>query len=303
MNPATLYARFQDTPIAWYDPDTDSFDDTEHLIDISTVDQFLSNFNRPTRRRMMRCKPDMPLPDSLTIKDLGTDNIFLIGEPRTDQLAATRYVSSYLLHLVTPIEGGSAGLAKVVRKQVKGPKEDPGWLVPETIATSYMDVEVAAVTHESGVEEVYENSVVIFMPRSVNVKRFDMIYLNDRIYRVFTMYSDSGLHIAKCFEESDDRINVLIRRSAEGKPRRYNADTGEFEGNDADYKVTARFVKNHNFAAWDNESQNYKDLVIDYDNIGFKPAAQDHILVDGVTFEVKVVDVDPAERQYRLRVV
>lgn len=303
MNPKRLYGRFQNVPISWYDNVQHDYLLTSDKVSISVVDQFLSNFNRPTRRRMMQCDPEMEFGESLTLRDEGTGNLFIVGEPRSDQMRSTPYVSSYLLHLVTPVPGGSAGLAQVIRKVAKGPKENPGWLEPELHARTYMDVEVAAVVHETGVEEVYENSVLVFMPRSVTVKRFDLIYINDREYRVSTMYADSGIHIAKCFEEADDRINVLYRRSAEGKPRHYDAELGEFVSTDEDYKVTVRFVKNHNFASWDAESQNYKDLVIEYDNIGFRPTSKDHVIIDGLTFEVKVVDIDPAERQYRLRIV
>lgn len=307
MNPRRLYAKFQDTPVWAYLEDTHTFSPGDFAetpkINISPVDQFLSNFNRPTRRRMMRCAPEFELPPSLTIQDMGTGNIFLIGEPRTDQIRGIPYVSSYLLHLVTPVPGGSAGLAEVIRKEPKGPKEDPGWLQPSLVAYTYMDVEVAAVVHETQVEEVYENSVLIFMPRSVVVQRFDLIYIHDRRYRVSTMYADSGLHIAKCFEEDDDRVDVIYRRSAGGQPRKFDADKGEFISLDQDYHVTVRFVKNHNFASWDSESQDYKDLVVDYAHIGFKPAPKDHIVIDDVTYEVKVVDTDPASRQYRMRVV
>ena len=154
MNPKRLYRRFQDVAISWYDPNF-GFVPVSDKINISVVDQFLSNFNRPTRRRMMHCNPEMELGEALTLRDDATGNIFIVGEPRTDQERSSAYVSSYLLHLVTPVPGGSAGMANVVRKVAKGPKENPGWLEPELFARTYMDVEVAAVVHETGVEEVY----------------------------------------------------------------------------------------------------------------------------------------------------
>lgn len=303
MNPRRLYARFEKTPISWFDPKTFGFYEAPDKINISKVDDFLSNFNRPTRRRMVHCAPDMPTGDSLIFMDMVTYNVFILGEPRYDQFNQQDYLGMYLAHLVTPVRGGSAGTAEIVRKVAKGPKDDPGWLEPELVAYTYVDVEVSAVVHETQVEEVYENSVLVFMSRAVTCKRFDLIYVDDKIYRVSTMYTDSGLHVAKCFEETDDRVNILYRRSSEGQPRHYDTATRQFIATDRDYKITVRFVKNHNFASWDSESQNYKDLIVDYDNIGFVPNAKDHVIINGVTMEVKVVDIDPAERQYRMRVV
>lgn len=318
MDPRDLHARFEDINIEWWDEASGAFTLTPYTCRLMTKDRFLSQFNLPPRRRMIHHDPKMLLPPSRVIRFEATGEVFLIGDhPGIDMVTNKPYAALTTLHTVTPDPYSSGAKATITRMAPEGTANDPGWLQPQDLGPYFCDLANAAVVHETDVVDVYSNSYLVYLPSSVTLRRYDLISTynfeltaqygadvvkrNSKQLRVQSVYADSGFHVAKCLEAHEDRVNVIYLRS--NVERTFDPVTRRMVGGPYEYKVTVQFAKNHDFAAWSAESQDYKDLIIEVDNIGFRPASQDKVSIDGITYEVKTVDLDRTSRQYRLRVV
>lgn len=301
MKMRKVAAKFEKSPLEFFNAETQSFEPTKFKANVSTVDRFLSNYNRPLRRRLLHHDPAMPLPHSRIIRTVDTGEVYLVGETRKDGDGRI-YNGCTLLHLSTPNDSKSAGLADVIRKVPLGPVTDPGWLEPKRMFTCYADTEMMTQLKERDVFDLHLNSSVVFFPASVALERYDLIRLNGRILRVSMAYPDSGFVMARVVEEDDDRVNIIYT-PRESTGRTYDTATRKMVGGSRDYRVTVQVIKNHDFADWNKESQDYLDLVISHGHIGVIPSSGDKVQVGGRQREVKSVDVDVAVRQYRLRVV
>lgn len=325
MDPRDLLARFEDITVEFWDPSlvtatNDGFVASGKFCRLMTKDRFLSQFNLPPRRRMMHHSPDMVFPASRVIRLPSLGEVFIVGDhPGIDLVTDKAYAALTTLHTVTNDPLSSGVLAEITRAIPSGSPND--YRVKPSILYEgmYCDFANAAVVHDADVVDEYSNSYVVYLPSSVTLQRYDLIRGNGKTLRVQAVYADSGFHVAKCIEADEDRFSfVYIKANAK---RVMNSQTRRLEGGSESYLMTGQFAKNHDFAAWSPESQDYKDIVIDCDTLpkDFIPSSQDRVVLnkgtftiedgegmgygEGVSYEVKVVDLDRTNKQYRLRVV
>lgn len=282
-----------------WDPVTGDFLPNGLLGRIDLTDRFLSNFNKPLRRRMLFTRFGAQMPDSRTIRHPGTQQVYLLGQTRSDARDGVPYVSLTVCHLVTDEPGGSSGLARLYRKQPAGPSADPGWLVETLVATAYADIEFRTSANEENTLDVKTQNFLAVLPSSVSPREWDYLELKGRRYRVVDVYADSGFSGMRVDLEDDPRLDFVIHVTGE---RQYNRATHEYTNPVTAYNVTGVIPNSQDFAGWVSESEPYVDVVVESAHIGFVPqAGKCSVVLGGRTRAVKSVSTQAGERQYRMR--
>lgn len=268
---------------------------------IEIADRFLSNFNKPLRRRMLFTAPDVVFPASRTFRHQGTGDVYLVGQSRQDATAGggNPHIMLTVCHLVTEEPNGSSGLATLYRKAPVGPGTDPGWLVETVLGQAYMDIEFRTSASEPETHEIRVQNFFGFLPRHIQCEPWDFVELQGKRYRVVDAFADSGLSGLRVDEELDNRLDFTLTHRGQ---RTYNRVTHEYDVTEATYNVTGVLIREHEFPTWSSESEDYLDVVIDKAHIGFQPVPDVMSLeFQGRPRVIKHVTLQTGEKQYRLR--
>jgi hypothetical protein len=287
---------------AW-DPVTETWLPDAFLGRIDLTDRFLSNFNKPTRRRMMFTVPEVVFPDSLTIRHPGTHDVYLLGSTRRDARSGEQYNALTILQLVTDLPGGSAGLATITRKVVQGPPDNPGWLVDTVFAKSYIDTEFLSSSEENGTTDLRIERYNAYLPLNVQPQEWDFITLHGVKYRVLDTFADSGFFALRIDHEQDYRSDFVL---TVGGKRTMNNTTHEYESGETSYNVTGVMEKSVDAALWVTDTQSYRTVYFEKAHLPFGVDIRGKavwLTLNGVKKQVKTVESQPGNRQYLLRVM
>lgn len=295
-----LAERWVNEPMEAFDEDTLTFVASPIVARVSLVDRFLSNFNRPLRRRMLHHAPDAALPASRTLRVVATQEVYLVGQRREDSDIGSQYHALSVCHLVTD-EGpnSSAGLATVRRNAPVGPANNPGWLVESVIGSHYVDIEFRTSLNEQDLEQERRESFIMWLPRDSDLRPHDFVDLHNRSYRVTDVYPDSGFMMARIDEEEDYLVDLVIKVN-DGTV--YDPNLRKYVATPQAYNVSGLLTSVNDFGAWVSDSEDYISLAINEDHIGFRPKSGMVIQYDGVERTVHFVHYSRGERQYKLRV-
>lgn len=291
--------RWVNEPLDVFDEDTQTFVPAAFTGRISLTDRFLSNFNRPLRRRMLFYSPSSTIPPSYTIRHPDTLDVYLIGQRREDTNRGNDYHAMAVCHMVTD-EGpnSSAGLATLTRKVPQGPADDPGWLVETEVGRHYIDIEFRSSLNDSDLHQQRMESFVMWINKGADIQNYDFVELHDRIYRVTDVYPDSGFLMARINHEGDYRVNLVVRVSDSTS---YDHDLERYVSTPVDYNVTMLLDSNQDFGSWVSDSQDYMDLSVRDDHIGFPPEPGMVIKYQGRSRTIEHVHYYRGERQYKIR--
>lgn len=266
---------------------------------IDLTDRFLSNFNKPLRRRMLFTEPGTQFPESRTFRHPGTQDVYIIGQTRGDALGGKHYLNLSVCHLVTDTPNMSSGLATVFRKVPEGPADDPGWLVEKELGKAFIDLEFRTSANEPEMHDTKVENYYCFAAAHWAFKPWDFLELHGVRYRVVDTFADSGLAGTRVDLEKDHRVDLLVHRDSESQ---YDRATHKFISARRTYEVTAVLPNVQDFAAWTSESEPYIDVVIEREHIGFRPRpGVTQVELEGRTRVVAHVSSQDGERQYRLR--
>lgn len=275
------------------------FNETTQLWETSTldgkimpVDRFLSNFHRPTRRRMFGCDPDVALPASNTIRVPSTGEIFVLGEQRQDAMLGYNYDKVVIVHKCDYI-------GTINRKAAVGPGTDPGHLVNSQVGQHYMNVELRAAQEIDEHREDYEGAYFVIMPPHADVEQWDQITIGTDNYHVQAVYLDSGFKFCRAVQRPDPRKDFTYHYR--GATVDYTPATGTVTDGFVNYNVTG-FMQGFKV-----EDLNYTTIksgdvkmVIRQEHIGIVPLTEDELTLDGQRYKVKGVQQDFLEDQYIL---
>lgn len=299
MHLGAIAERWVNEPLEAFNEETLEFEDCEFRGRISLVDRFLSNFNRPLRRRMLHYSPSAQLPKSLTFRHPDTGQVYLIGQRRDDSDSGEDYHALAVCHLVTDEgKGSSAGLAKVYRKAPTGPDDDPGWLVEDLVAHHWADLEFRTSLNDPDLAQTRLESFFMWMPRHAELEKMDFLELKDVRYRVTDVYSDSGFMMARVDREDDYRVDLVVRV---GQERVYDRELMRYVDVPKSYNVTMLLDAEHDFGSWVDDSQDYVSLAVDERHIGFRPEPGMVIELQGRDRTIRYVQYYRGERQFKLR--
>lgn len=292
--------KFCDEKMEAWDPVTETFIPDSFRARIDLTDRFLSNFNKPTRRRMLFADNEVVFPESRVCRHPGTKDVYLMGTTRQDARSGQPYLGLTILQLVTDEPGGTAGLATITRKVVQGPPEDPGWLVDTVFARSYMDTEFLTSTDEVSTTDLRIERYVAYLPLPVQPQEWDFVTLHGVKHRVLDTFADSGFFALRIDHEEDYRQNFVLHTAT----RVMDRATHKYVNSERSYNVTGVMSKSTYVALWATDSEDAKTVYFDHDH--FPAGVADNvenmfIELKGVKREVKSIETQPGERQYQMR--
>lgn len=285
---------------AW-DPVTETFIPSAFLARIDLTDRFLSNFNKPTRRRMLFAAHDTVFPESRTFRHPGTKDVYLLGVTRQDALEGNPYLGLTICQLVTDVPGGGSGLATITRKVVQGPPDNPGWLVDTVVGRCYIDTEFRTSADEQGTTDLKIENYYAFAPITMTFQAWDFVELHGVKYRVVDTFSDSGLSGLRIDHESDVRSDFVMEVIGD---RQYDRVAHQYVDIKTSYNVTGVMQNYNDFAVWSSDADDYVDVYFEADHLPFAPVAgKTWLYLNGAKREVKRVTTQSGHRQYTLRCV
>lgn len=283
---------------AW-DESTETFVPAAFLGRIDLTDRFLSNFNKPLRRRMLFSEPETVFPVSRTFRHPGTKDVYVLGQTRGDAQSGEHYLNLTVCQLVTDTPYGSSGLAVITRRAPAGPADNPGWLVPQELGKAFIDLEFRTSANEPDMYETKVENYFAFLPSHWDLQPWDFLELHGIRYRVVDTFADSGFSGLRVDREPDTRIDFVLHTQG---ARVYDPATHRYVTTPSTYQVTGVMLKYHEFSTWRSDTEDYIDVSIEVDHIGFRPDANTMALeFEGRKRTITQVSTQPGERQYRLR--
>lgn len=291
MDLRTAAAYFEGTSFDTYDEGTAAWTLDAFYAKLAPVDRFLSNFHRPTHRRMLGIDPSVSLPASNTIRLGTTGDVYIIGQVRGDDRDDYEYDNIGISHLVT-------STVEIHRRAPTGPSSNPGWLVDSTVGTHYADLEFRASVLGAEQHDSFDDEFFVILPPHADLQEWDFIVRGTETYQVKSSYIDSGFRFGRCVQRSDVRRDFVYLSRGAGFG--YDPDTGVTGGLTA-YNVTG-FARNLT-----EEEVNYATitperlkLVVRRAHIGITPKIDDQVIWEGITYEVRGVNSDPAFEEWEV---
>jgi hypothetical protein len=289
-------------PMEAWDPLTESWLPAAFIARFDPTDRFLSNFNKPTRRRMLQAADDCVFPESRTFRHPGTQDVYLLGVTRKDSLGGNPYLGLTVCQLVTDVPGGSSGLATIYRREALGPPENPGWLVERVFAKAYMDMEFRTSANEPDATDLKIENYYAFLPLSVQPQEWDFIELHGVRYRVVDTFADSGFFGLRIDHENDFRTDFTLNVM---HGRRLNPTTQQYEDGSDVYQVTGMLERAVDFPVWNKDSETYFDVYFEVDhlpNIDFSAVRNEmRLRVGSIDKTVVSISTQSGKRQYKFR--
>ena len=283
------------TPFDEFITATSTWEDNGLVGDIVTTDRFLTIYNRPVHLRQLTYQVTTTLPASRTVRNQATGEVYILGQERNDTKGGVAYAGTVLIHLMS---GQAGGLTDIHRKGATGPSNDPGHLVDSIISSAFFDMELKSSSEVAKQTSSTRAEYLIWTTSEVELEPWDIVALRGKNLRIHQTYRDSGYQMARAFDESDDRENLVYNR----KTAAYDPDSGT-PGAFTNYNVTGIFL--------DTEAQSESelktapravDLRILKDHIGFEPSTKDKFTSSsGVTFKVVRVATSGSRREWEIR--
>lgn len=290
-------------PMDAWDPATESWVADSFKARIDLTDRFLSNFNRPTRMRMMLHDDKVVLPDSLTIRHPGTHDVYILGTTRKDARKGVPYVALTLCRLVTEVPGGSAGLATITRKAPAGPASDPGWLVETSVGKVWVDTEFLSSSEERQATDLRIERYNAFTALNADIKDWDFITLLGGKHRVLDTFADSGLFGLRLDQEEDTRRDFVLTMSG---TRTMNRTTHEWDSTtELNFNVTGVIEHEMDVALWASETNEVITVYFEAANlpspVPLLTGRDMWLTMNGKRRVVKEMETQPGQRQWQLR--
>ena len=292
MNLRKVAASFETTQFDAYNEGSDTWTACAMAGKVMPLDRFLSNFNRPTKRRSLGVSPTAVPPDSNTLRVPATGAIYMMGELRKDSQSSVAYDQVGILHRSTT-------LGTINRRAPAGPAEDPGWLVETEIASHYMDMELRSASEIDEHEQRYDGSYFAVMPPHAQMQSWDRLNADGFDYIVQVQYMDSGFRFARVVNRIDPRKDFVY--NSQGGTAGYDPSTRIVTDGFTAYNVTG-FALGQGLTESRESSTQDADLVVivDQANIGVVPTPRDELTWDGQAYKVTKVEEDFIETQYKI---
>ena len=290
-------------PMDAWDPATESWVSEAFLCRVDLTDRFLSNFNRPTRMRMMQHDDQLTLPASMTVRHPGSHDVYVLGTTRKDARGGKTYLGMTLMRLTSDVPGGSAGLATVTRKAPAGPVSDPGWLVDKVVGKFWIDLEFLSSSEERQATDLRVERYNAFAALSADIKDWDFITLHGESHRVLDTFVDSGLFGLRLDQERDTRKDFVLTVSG---TRTMNHSTHQWDSTpELSFNVTGVIEHEIDVATWAKETNEVITVYFEADHLPNPlpgvTGREMWLELNGKRRVVKEMETQPGQRQWQLR--
>ena len=264
---------------------------------LDATDRFLSNFNRPTRKRMLYVDFEEDLNEYDVVRHKMTGEVYLLGVERKDQQLGSPTVQLLICHLATP--GKSAGLATIQRSTVLGTGDDLGWVKMVDDGSAYVDLELRTTNSEPGSAQVEIGRYYCFSEAQKDFFPGDRLELNGIPYVVDDAAFDSGFRMLRLTARDVHWVDTVFTWKG---ARVYNRDTGKFEDEKVERNVSGLWVGDDNvyegFTAGQEDSSLFR---IQKEHIGFTPTPGMGVKIDDRPWTVLTVSQEEYRNQWILK--
>lgn len=235
---------------------------------LAVTDRFLSNFNRPTRKRMLYTDFDTDLSQFDVIRHRVTRDIYLIGVARRDTFKMAKITQLLICHMVTP-NSLSAGLAEVIRPTVSGSGDDLGWVTMEPIGEAYVDLELRATSREPGSKDTEIGMYYAWTESHWPFKDGDKLLVNGQHYIVEETAYDAELQHLRVISRDQYYIDTVFEM---GVARTFDRALNKFVQAPVVRNVSGYLVSLHDSNdGYDADVSDHAELRIRTEHIGFTP--------------------------------
>lgn len=256
---------------------------------LKIADQFISMWNRATRKRMLSTVGQNESLVSPVIRVSGSSDIYMVGTFQRD------FASNNYYRLTANIQHVK-GAAVVRRRAPTGPSNNPGWAVNSVVTSTFGDFELRSADEDQDRHIKNYGSFFLFLPSNTDLQRQDTVDIGGSTFMVREVYPDSGYMCARATVQPDDRIDILF--VSVGTPS-YNVATQTVVSNDTTYNVTGKVVPEENS---DNENSlvitNRLKLMILKSWIGVVPKTNDKIIFNAQTFVIQRISMNSLRTEY-----
>lgn len=273
-----------------YDFSTESWELNVFTGQLKRADDFVSIWNRPTRKRMLYTAKDVVIP-STVIRLPTTQEIYMVGHGFGDSFSNVHYRTTTGLHQ-------AAATMQVYRKtpvEVLGVK---GWATNTLVKTTFGDLELRSVGEGQEASLYNYGSFFLFSPSDSQIARHDTVVLEGTTYYVFEVYVDSGFRCARVSSQPDERVNFTYTSVGS---QVYNPATQTTSSTDTTYNTTGKIkplivqdLKNS-----DVVRDRVQVMIIDT-FISYTPKIGDKIAYLGTTYTVEIVQRDAGLEEWIL---
>jgi hypothetical protein len=268
---------------------------------LAVTDRFLSNFNRPTRKRMLYTDFDSDLEQFDVIRHIVTGDVYLIGVARKDTFKLAKTTQLLICHMVTP-NGLSAGLAEVIRPEVNGSGDDLGWVTMTPVGTAYVDLELRATSAEPGSKDVHIGSYYAWTESHWPFKDGDKFVVNGQHYIVEETAYDAEIQHLRVISRDQNYTNAVFDLGAVSKV--FDPVTRRFVETVGTRNVSGLLTNLHNSNdGYERDAADYAELRINLNHIGFepKPGMKVQLAVNDKFYTVSYVGQSEHRKQWVVR--
>lgn len=299
MNLRRISKHFDSAEFEYLDPATrlwvDGFEGR-----LAATDRFLSNFNRPTRKRMLYTDFDTNLSQVDVVRHKVTGDVYLIGVARKDTFKLAKTTQLLICHMVTP-NGLSAGVAQVLRPTVSGSGDDLGWVQMADIGQAYVDFELRATSREPGSKDTEIGMYYAWTESSWPFKDGDKLLVNGQHYIVEETAYDAELQHLRVISRDQYYTDVVF---TVGQSRQLDRDSNRFVDVEETRNVSGYLVSLHDSNdGYDADVADYAELRIRTEHIGFRPLPGMKVFIPEVQkhYQVRYVEQSEHRQQWIVR--
>ena len=175
---------------------------------IKIADDFISIFNRPTRRRMLLLsKREYENLNGSVIRITEDETVYLIGNAQKD------YGKGGVYRITLPLNKAES-LVEVFRKSVSGPSNDPGALARVSLGNFYMDLELRTLSQEGDDLTSTFSKYFFWFDKSTNFLVGDEFDHDGKTFRVLESYMDTGFRGVRATTAEDARETLTYRQQS-----------------------------------------------------------------------------------------
>ncbi|AHI61265.1 hypothetical protein SHOU24_68 [Vibrio phage SHOU24] len=159
---------------------------------LDVVDRFLPNFHKPLQRRMLFTKPADTLPASMVIRHHLTQEVYIIGQGRTDTDAVEVYERMNVVHSVS---NESSAHTDVIKWAPADPQNvDDMLLVSKSIGKFYIAVEYLSSSNEKYSDREQSSRMAFYAAPSLLDEANELCEFeyNGKMHAIRQVFYDSG---------------------------------------------------------------------------------------------------------------
>ena len=242
---------------------------------LKEVDDFVTIYNLPTRKRMLHTAPQEVIGSSV-IRISDSEEIYMVGTGQSDILDNTAYRRVNGLH--TP--QGAAIHRRLTPVEVLGVSQ---WAVNTVIRNTFADVELRSVNEDQNTKIDNYGQFFLFCPGDETLERQDTVEVRGKIYFVIESYFGSGLACARVTLHPEERRNFVYKfRSGSA----YDPNTQTTAPTFTSYNTTGKITSTSADASMKDEVGERLEIMLHDRFISFQPQLKDEIVFNGLTYRI-----------------